>query len=142
MNINQALKAKNRLVTEINEQLEIAKMFNSIEKGNPRRYSVVEALSNVEQLKLQLVDLKVKIQKANHPILDKIYMLSELKSYVKHLKSISVEEGTVHSRYGSTMEQKEVELNVSDLKKMIKDVENKISTIQDELDTYNATTEI
>jgi hypothetical protein len=142
MNINQALKVKNRLVNEINEQLEIAKMFNSIEKGNPRRYSVSDALARAEQLKKQLIDLKVRIQKANHPILDKIYMLSELKSYVKNLKSISVDEGTVHSRYGSTMEQKEVELNVSQIKGMIKEVEIKISDIQDELDVFNATTEV
>jgi predicted nucleic acid-binding Zn-ribbon protein len=142
MNINQALKTKNRLVSEINEQLEIAKTFNSIEKGNPRRYSVLEALAKAERLSEELVNLKVKIQMANEPVLSKIFLMSELKSYVKDLKKIPVDEGTVYSRYGSTQEQKEVEVNVFQIKEMIKEIESKISQLQDELDVFNTTTEI
>jgi predicted nucleic acid-binding Zn-ribbon protein len=142
MNINQALKAKNRLVSEINEQLEIARMFNSIEKGNPRRYSVSEALDKAEKLTGELIDLKVRIHKANTPVMDKIFLMSELKSYAKDLKKIPVDEGTISSRYGVAPEHREVELNVSQIKGMIKDIELKISNIQDELDVFNATTEI
>lgn len=142
MNINQALKVKNRLIGEIKEQVEIAQKFNSIEKGNPRRYSVTDSLHKIEYLTLELVNLKTKIHKANEPVLDKIFLMSELKSFVKDLKKIPVEEGTIHSRYGSTQEQKEVEINVSEMKTLIKEIETKISEIQDELDVFNAVTEV
>lgn len=142
MNINQALKAKNRLISEIKEQTEIAQRFNSIEKGNLRRYSIKDSLHKIESLTLELVNLKTKIHKANEPVLDKIFLMSELKSFVKDLKKIPVEEGTISSRYGQVPEQREVEINISELKQMIKEVEGKISEIQDELDVFNATTEI
>ena len=142
MNINQALKLKNKLVSEINEQFGIAKSFNSIEKGNVRRYSVIESLDNSANLIEELVDLKVKIQKANLPVLEKIYTMSELKSYVSELKKIPVDEGLVYSRYGSSQENKEVEVNVSEIRELIKLAESKIQNIQDELDIFNATTQI
>lgn len=142
MNINQALKVKNRLISEINEHAEITQRFNSIEKGNLRRYSIKDSLAKIESLTLELVELKTKIHKANEPVLDKIFLMSELKSFVKNLKKIPVEEGTITSRYGQVQEQKEVEINISELKQIIKEVERKISEIQDELDVFNATTEI
>jgi hypothetical protein len=142
MNISQALKLKKKLISEINEQFGIAKSFNSIEKGNVRRYSVVESLNKSADLIEELVDLKVKIQKVNLPVLEKIYTISELKSYVSELKKIPVDEGLVYSRYGSAQENKEVEVNVSEIRELIKVAESKIQNIQDELDVFNATTEV
>jgi hypothetical protein len=142
MNINQALKTKNKLVSEINEQMSIAKAFNSLEKNTPRHYSVMEALNRVSELTEMLVDLKVRIQKANSPVLDKIYKMSELKSYVTELKRIPVDEGSVIARYGSVQETKEVELNVSQIRDLIKEAESNIDKLQDELDVFNVTTQI
>ena len=142
MNIKQALKLKNKLVTQIKEQYEIAKAHNSIEQGNPRRYSALKAINQAEELSIELAELKTKIHLANAPVYDLIFKMSELKNQIKQLKSIPVEEGKVTERYGSVTAIKEVELNIAERDNLVKALENKIEVIQDKLDTHNAITEL
>ena len=142
MNIKQALKLKNKLVTQIKEQYEIAKAHNSIEQGNPRRYSAVAAINKAEELSNELAELKTKIHLANAPVYDLIFQMSELKNQIKQLKSIPVDEGKVTERYGSVTAIKEVELDIAQRDTIVKGLENKIEAIQDKLDTHNATTEL
>jgi hypothetical protein len=142
MNIKQALKLKNKLVAQLKEQYEIAKAHNSIEQGNPRRYSAVAAINKAEELSNELAELKTKIHLANAPVYDLIFQMSELKNQIKQLKSIPVEEGKVTERYGSVTAIKEVELNIAERDNLVKVLENKIELIQDKLDTHNAITEL
>jgi uncharacterized alpha-E superfamily protein len=142
MNIKQALKLKNKLVAQIKEQYDIAKAHNSIEQGNPRRYSAVTAINKAEELSIELAELKTKIHLANAPVYDLIFQMSELKNQIKQLKSIPVEEGKVTERYGSVTAIKEVELNIAERDNLVKALENKIEVIQDKLDTHNAITEL
>ena len=142
MNIKQALKQKNKLVVQIKEQYEIAKTHNSVEQGNVRRYSVMQALGKASELTNELVALKTKIHRANVGVYDTIFALSELKNVVKQIKSIPVEEGKVTERYGSISTIKEVELNIADRDNMVKSIEAQIEQLQDILDVHNSTTEI
>lgn len=139
MTIKQALKAKNKLVAEIKEQYKIAKEYNSIEVGNKRRFSIKTALSKADALSKELVALKAKLHAANAGVYDKIFEMSELKSQIKELRAIPTTEGKTSSRYGSVVENKEVEIDASELAKMIKSIEARIEVLQDELDTHNAT---
>ena len=142
MNIKQALKLKNKLVTQIREQYEIAKAHNSIEQGNPRRYSALKAIGEAEKLAIALVELKTQIHAANAPVYGLIFQMSELKNQIKQLKSIPVEEGKVTERYGSVTTIKEVELDITQRDSIVKQLENKIEAIQDKLDAHNAITEL
>jgi hypothetical protein len=142
MNVKQALKAKNKLTTQIKALYEIAKNHNSIEEGNLRRYSVNGVLNDAEELTKELVDLKTKIHQANQPVYGKIFLMAELKGKVKQLKGMSCEEGKVTERFGSIQSVKEVEINIAQKDQMIKDLENQIEGLQDELDVHNATTTI
>ncbi len=140
MTVKQALKAKAKLTTRISECYGSAKSYNSIEEGNLRRYSVVGLLNEAEELTKELVDLKVKIHQANLPVYGKIFLMAELKGRVKNLKAMSCEEGKVTERYGSIQSVKEVEINIAQKDAMIKEVEEQIEKLQDELDVHNATT--
>lgn len=142
MTVKQALKEKNKLVTEIKSLYEIARNYNSIEEGNPRRYSVNASLQRAYELTTKLVELKTKIHKANAPVYDKIFLMAELKVRAKLIKSMSCEEGKVNERYGSVVSVKEVEVNVTQKDQMVKDIEVQIEKLQDELDIHNATTKI
>lgn len=142
MNIKQALKLKNKLVAQIKEQYDIAKAHNSIEQGNPRRYSTLKAINEAEKLSIELAELKTKIHLANGPVYGLIFQMSELKNQIKNLKSIPVDEGKVTERYGSVSAIKEVELNIAERDNLVKELENKIEVIQDKLDTHNAITEL
>ena len=142
MNVKQALKQKNKLVADIKACWAIIHSQNSIEAGNPRRYSVSTQLTKVETLIFELVQLKQKIHTANQPVFHKIFEMAELKGMVKELKKLNVEEGKVNERYGSIQSIKEAEMNIAERDTAVKELENKIEALQDELDTHNATTQI
>lgn len=142
MNVKQALKVKNKLVTEMKAAYSILQKYNSIEEGNPRRYSMTNTLEKIKTLQAELVELKTKIHKANQPVYDKIFALAELKGMIKELKKVSTEEGKVNERYGSVASVKEVELNVTDIDSAVSILESQIEGLQNELDIHNATTNI
>ena len=142
MNVKQALKAKNKLVADLKAQYEILKKYNSIEEGNPRRYSMAETLDKVTELTNELVQLKAELHRANQPVYDKIFALAELKGLVKELKKVPTDEGKQDSRYGSVVSVKEVELNIVDIQKKVDILCVKIEELQNELDIHNANTNI
>lgn len=143
MNINKALKQKNQLIGEIKELKETISENNSIIVGNEREFDIFHLIEELDTKVAELVKLKSAIQKANVPILDKIYLLSETKSYINWLKSIPVESGKQKARYGDAIEQTmEVVLNKKDVRETVKKLEKEISEFQDEVDTFNATTEV
>ncbi len=142
MNVKQALKQKNKLVTDLKAQYEILKKYNSIEEGNPRRYSMSVTLTVIETIQFELVELKAKIHKANQPVYAKIFELAELKGLVKELKKVPTEEGKIAERYGSVISVKEVELNVVDIQNKVDALSERIEELQNELDIHNANTQI
>lgn len=142
MNVKQALKQKNKLVTDLKAQFEILKKYNSIEEGNPRRYSMSDTLDKITNLSNELVELKAKIHQANQPVYHQIFALAELKGIVKELKKVPTDEGKQTERYGSVASVKEVELNIVDIEKIVADLQIKIEELQNELDIHNSNTQI
>lgn len=144
MTIKQALKAKNQLVSEIQELTLLIKTSNSIIVGNKRDYNVSELMMQLDSKIMDLITLKGKIQRANTPVLEKIYLLSELKNKVTAYKGINTSEGKQINLYGNSSEpiSMEVELSKSSVRDIIKGIESEIIEIQDALDTFNAVTHI
>ena len=142
MNVKQALKQKNKLVTELKTQYQILQKYNSIEEGNPRRYSMAEALDKIEFTSNELVELKAQIHKANQPVYDKIFALAELKGMIKELKKVPTDEGKSSDRYSSIPSVKEVELNIVEIEAIVEKLQIKIEELQNELDIHNANTNI
>jgi hypothetical protein len=142
MNVKQALKVKNKLVTDLKTQYQILQKYNSIEEGNPRRYSMKDTLDKITNLSNELVELKAQIHTANQPVYHQIFALAELKGIVKELKKVPTDEGKQTERYGSVQSIKEVELNIVDIEKIVADLQIKIEEYQNELDIHNANTQI
>jgi hypothetical protein len=144
MNVAQALKRKARLLKELNDKWTIIKSHNSIISGNRRKYNIKTELDSVENLFMELVELKTKIHLANGPVYDKIFLLSELKTQLRNLEGISTAEGTVdNGRYGiPSTAFYEVEIDEIYKNGLINQLTTKIDKLQDELDYHNATTGI
>lgn len=144
MNVAQALKRKARLIKEINDKWLIIKNNNSIISGNLKKFDISNELGLIEQLTNELVELKTKIHLANAPVYSKIFLMSELKSMLKNVEGINTTEGIMdNGRYGTPS----TTFYVADMdeiakRKYIKDLSDKIDTLQDELDYHNATTQI
>ena len=142
MNVKQALKLKNKLITDLKVQYGILQRFNSIEEGNPRRYSMADTLVKINELSNELVELKAKIHRANAPVYDKIFDLAEVKGLIKELKKVPTDEGKQVERYGSVASVKEVELTIVDIQAITDKLQERVEELQNELDIHNANTQI
>jgi len=142
MTVSQALKAKNKLISEIKELYSIAYSFNSVEDGNVRRYDVAQCLSDASDKQKELVELKSRIHIANAPVYGEIFAMGELKYRIKELKRLPIDEGKTVERYGTALSVKNVAINVAEVAKMIKSAESQIEALQAVLDLHNSTTQI
>jgi len=140
MTIKQALKEKNRLIKALDDEFKKVYAYNSIDEGNVRPYSTVNSLSNIIILEEGLIDLKTQIHKANVEVYDKIFRLSELKSLAKRISQINCDEGKVSDRYNRQEPSiKTAEISVVERDVRVKMIEEEIESLQEELDTHNAT---
>ena len=143
MTIKQALKQKNKLIKTIGENTKLMQEYNSVEVGNERPYSSVELLAKISEDTKELAKLKTKIHIANTPVLENIFLMSELKSMVQSLKKMDCTEGKSSGRYRMEIEViKTSEISLVKRNETIKELEGRIEVIQDELDLFNATTQI
>ena len=145
MNVKRALKEKNRLVKEIQELYTRLSQYNSVEVGNVRPYSPKDMLEQINEKSNELVELKTKIHKANTPVYDKIFRLSELKSTIARIKNLDCNEGIVQDYYSRNRETpavKMTEISIVERDEMVKHMEGQIEEIQDILDNFNQITEI
>ncbi len=144
MKLAKALKEKNKLVGEIQKLKNLIQSKNSYNVAQPMNYDTHELLLQLGNKVDKLISLKTTITFANAKIQSKIFALSEAKSFLQFLSSVSTTEGEINERgYGSTIAQEFKaqikELEIDELKKRY---EIQIETLQDELDAHNATTEI
>ena len=145
MNIKKALKLKNKLVLQVSENYQKLSAYNSVEEGSKRPYDTREVLEAYNSSVNELVELKTKIHRANGPVYDKIFRLSELKSMAARLKSLNCQEGKVaRSRWDNDVPPSIMvaEIGIVERDEMVKHIEAQIEEIQDILDTHNAVTEI
>ena len=144
MTIKQALKLKNKLVKQIGENTKLMQDYNSVEVGNERPYSSVELLAQISEDTKELAKLKAKIHIANTPVLENIFLMSELKSMTQSLKKMDCTEGKSNrDRYRLESESvKTSEISLVKRNETIKELEGRIEAIQDGLDIFNATTKI
>jgi hypothetical protein len=144
MTIKQALKLKNKLIKTIGENTKLMQEYNSVEVGNERPYSSNELLIKITQDTKELAKLKTKIHIANTPVLEDIFLMSELKSMTQSLKKMDCTEGKSNrDRYRLESESiKTSEISLVKRNETIKEFEARIEEIQDKLDLFNATTQI
>jgi len=144
MTIKQALKQKNKLIKQIGENTKLMQEYNSIEVGNERPYSSIILLAKISEDTKELANMKSKIHIANTPVLEDIFLMSELKSMAQSLKKMDCTEGKSNrDRYRLESESvKTSEISLVRRNETIKELETRIEEIQDRLDVFNATTQI
>ena len=144
MTIKQALKQKNKLIKQIGENTKLMQEYNSIEVGNERPYSSIILLAKISEDTKELANLKSKIHTANTPVLEDIFLMSELKSMAQSLKKMDCTEGKSNrDRYRLESESvKTSEISLVRRNETIKELETRIEEIQDRLDVFNSTTQI
>jgi hypothetical protein len=145
MRLHKALKLRKKLVGEITDLKNQIQSKNSFLDGslNPEKYNVEKLYTDLLAKINELVALKFVINEANREIQSKIYTLSEYKALIAFWNSVSVVEGSQIVGYSnSTITEYKVQVDEEKRTKLVKEFQEKVDALQEEIDVYNYTTEI
>lgn len=144
MKLAKALKEKKRLASEIAHLKNKINTKNSfIKESNVKdKFDVNKLYEDLLNKIESLVNLKVAIYDANKEIQSKIYLMSEYKSLISFLNILNTNEGIVEKRFEQVALEYEVQIDEIEKDRLIKEYQTKVDLLQDEIDTYNHTTEI
>lgn len=145
MKLHKALKLRKRIVGEISRLKDQINTKNSYIAGsvNPEKYSVNELYIELQKKIDELVALKFVINEANREIQSKIYILSETKALIAFWNEVSVVEGTQTFGYADVATREyNVQIDEEKRNQIVREFQIKVDALQEELDTFNYTTEI
>lgn len=145
MNINQALKRKNELAGKL--VILNTRISNNARwiKGNFPQYDLSNLVAERRGTMKELAELKTKISKASQPIVGKILLMAELKSFITTFRHLNVSKGLETNHYrGSSQAPIEYDAAISERERdaIVENDEVEIRALQDDIDHFNATTEI
>jgi hypothetical protein len=145
MKLYKALKLRKKLVGEVAKLKQLIQVKNSYTVGSvdPTKFSVEKIYIELQAKINELVGLKYIINEANRPIQEQIYRLSELKALLVFWNGVNVTEGEQMVGY-SEAKTIEYKAQIDEIKRnqMVEEFQKKIDVIQEEIDTYNYTTDI
>jgi hypothetical protein len=144
MNISKALKLKNKLVSEYNEVVVKMVHSNCREEGRKKHYNSKDLYQKSLALMDQIIDIKTAIHKASEPVRSKIFEIGEYKSFLTKVGALNTTEGAVKdSGYGATSYTNYiVDFTEEEKQVLLEELKSVIEKLQDELDAFNATTEV
>jgi hypothetical protein len=146
MNLAQALKQKNRLAGEIARQQTILQRENARRSDSVSAVNRQEVLDKIQKTSEDLGALKARIATANVGIYSALERMAELKSLISFFQSLPKREGTEVNLVGRDQEKLvytwESLITQADCDQRVSELQDKINALQDQVDTYNATTEL
>jgi len=145
MKLAKALKLKNKKVSEYNSTVEKMANSNTIEKDSKKHYNSKELSVLAESQMQNLIQLKTAIHNTSAPIREKIFRIGELKSYLGYINRLNTTEGVVKQSYrgaDSTPLVYVVDFSEAEKVAKAKEIQDQIEVLQEELDSFNATTNL
>ena len=145
ISLSQALKEKNRIAGELANAWRLIALENSMREDKRRVTDLQELYKTIRLYTEKLVELKTKIGLANAGNLENIYRMEECKNELQKIERINTDESSDFQKI-SDSEFKEYKRTVVFNSSVIWDWQQKLqqecNKLQDEMDTYNATTKI
>lgn len=144
MKLAKALKLKNKILKEYNTTLSRTISSNCYDVDTKKVYNAAVLLEESIELRDKYVTLKAAIHTTSEPIRKKIFELGELKSFLSRINSLPTTEGVVkESSYrNDSVNTYAVDITEQQKQDLIKAVEDAIENIQEEIDQFNATTDL
>lgn len=142
MKLSKALKEKKRLAAEIAHLKNLINSKNSYIEGSTIKFDNWKMYEDLNKKIQELVNLKIVINEANRDIQPIIYKLGEYKAMISFLSFLNVQEGIVPDTYNGGEITYKVQIDEIDKENFLKEFQEKADALQDEIDTYNYTTEV
>lgn len=142
MYLTKALKAKKKLISKVNREHEKLRKYNSTIEGSNITYDPEESYNNWIKYSKELVELKTKIIQATAGIYGKIFEMTECKSQIGCLNNLNITNGKVVNLYDPGVIQHTAYIDELKRDELIVSLEDRIETLQSEIEAYNSTTKI
>ncbi len=146
MKLHKALKLRKKLIGEIAQLKAQIQTKNSYLVGSLKaeKYNVPKLYDELLEKIDELTGLKYVINEANREIQSKIYVMAEYKALISFWNSVSTIEGTQEGgRFGSeALREYAVQVDEETRNKYVKEFQARVDALQEEIDTYNYTTDI
>jgi hypothetical protein len=144
MKLSKALKLKNKKVTDYNNTVTKMVSYNSYDIDTKQSYNSTELYMEVIDKREDLIKFKTAIHLTSEPIREKIFRLGEYKNLLMNLNRLSTTEGVVKGRGYGEFDKSTYACSINELQKveMMEWYQTEIENIQDEIDVFNATTEL
>lgn len=146
MNLAQALKQKNRLAGEIVRQQQILQRENARRSDSVSQVDRNAVWQKIIELSEELGNLKGKITQANVNIYPALERMAELKARIAFINSLPKREGEEVNFIGRDQEKMVYQwdslINQQKCDELVADLQEEINDLQDEVDSYNATTQV
>lgn len=144
MNISKALKVKNRLAGEVKRLQGILMRENSRYSTSYSTVNCGQIITELEQAREKLISLKGSICLASAPIGVSLARLAELKSAIAFLSSLPAKDGEVQEGYGVAAVKViwNAYLKQENIDTLVKNLQDSINSIQDDIDLFNSKTEV
>lgn len=144
MKIVRAMKQIKRLQGEVKElQKRASRCLNTIE-GNVFEEKFEDIIKELAEKKTRLAVLKNGVMVANIQggMFKRILELGELKSHIDFIRELEPQAGIAEARYGETPQKRISQWTVADKNKAVQQTQQRINDLTDELDDFNAKTDI
>lgn len=145
MKLHKALKLRKKLVGDIARLKTQIQTKNSYSEGSldAEKYNVPKLYEELKSKINSLTGLKYAINEANREIQANIYNISEYKALIAFWNEVPVKEGKQIVGYSdaATIEY-HVQIDEAARNKMVEEYQTKVDALQEEIDTFNYTTDI
>jgi len=147
MKLNKALKLKNTLAGQMKHQQNILARENSRRADSSSKVDRDTIFKRIFALRLELIDIKSKITKANVGIYPVLAEMEELKGFITYIQMLQTKHGVFEENFGmGQREPKMVEyaayLTQEKVDELVTATQKTIDALQDKIDEYNAATDI
>jgi len=145
MKIHKALKLKNRLVGSIASKREIVRRENSRRSDSASTVDVEATLIALNEDVVKLVNLKTAIAVATAPISGLLVRLAETKDEINFWRGLPTRKGVEIQSIGRDLTKEYTWTAYADqetVDKALATLQERIATLQDQVDEFNAATEV
>ena len=146
MKLAKALKLKSKKLKEYQTSLSRTISNNSydVDEADNRIYNSKQLLTETQELLNDYVTFKAAIHNTSAPIRSKIFRLGELKSFLSNINSMYTIAGVkkINSYKESGVVTYKADISEIEKNNLIKSLEDEIEQLQDEIDLFNAVTDL
>jgi len=145
MKIVRAMKQIARLKGEV-QQLKhrIESCLSTVVENEEFNENMPNLTDELDKKITKIVNLKAGVMHANvkHNMFEKILNLGELKSYIEYLKELQPKSGFVVEPYEKEKIEYKSQFTIAEKNEKIKECQRLINDLTDDLDEFNAKTDI